>query len=47
MVTGWLNDETQQVWGRPVDVIPDLDGNLLISDDESGTIYKLSFGSSR
>ena len=46
MVTGWLNDETQQVWGRPVDVIPDLDGNLLISDDESGTIYKLSFGSS-
>jgi glucose/arabinose dehydrogenase len=47
LVTGWLNDETQQVWGRPVDVIPDLDGNLLISDDESGTIYKLSLGSSR
>jgi glucose/arabinose dehydrogenase len=46
LVTGWLNDETQQVWGRPVDVIPGLDGNLLISDDESGTIYKLSFGSS-
>jgi len=43
MVTGWLNEETQQVWGRPVDVVPDADGNLLISDDESGTIYKLSF----
>jgi glucose/arabinose dehydrogenase len=44
LVTGWLNDETQRVWGRPVDVIPDLEGNLLISDDESGTIYKLSWG---
>jgi glucose/arabinose dehydrogenase len=46
MVTGWLNDETQQVWGRPVDIIPGRDGDLLISDDESGTIYKLSFASS-
>lgn len=43
-VTGWLDDQTQRVWGRPVDVIPDREGNLLISDDESGTIYKLSFG---
>jgi glucose/arabinose dehydrogenase len=46
LVTGWLNDETQQAWGRPVDVIPGLDGSLLISDDTSGTIYKLSFGTS-
>jgi glucose/arabinose dehydrogenase len=45
LVSGWLNDETQRVWGRPVDVVPDLDGNLLISDDASGTIYRLSFGS--
>ena len=44
LVTGWLNEQTQQVWGRPVDVVPDRDGDLLISDDESGTIYKLSFG---
>jgi glucose/arabinose dehydrogenase len=43
LVTGWLDDETQQVWGRPVDVVPDREGNLLISDDYSGTIYKLSF----
>ncbi len=42
LVTGWLDDETQQVWGRPVDVVPDREGNLLISDDYSGTIYKLS-----
>jgi glucose/arabinose dehydrogenase len=43
LVSGWLDDETQRVWGRPVDVIPDSEGNLLISDDESGTIYKLVF----
>jgi glucose/arabinose dehydrogenase len=43
LVSGWLNDETQSEWGRPVDVVPDLDGNLLISDDYSGTIYRLSF----
>lgn len=44
LVTGWLDDKTQQVWGRPVDVVPDREGNLLISDDYSGTIYKLSLG---
>ncbi len=42
LVTGWLDPATQGVWGRPVDVVPDLGGNLLISDDASGTIYKLS-----
>ena len=44
LVTGWLADETQRFWGRPVDIVPDLEGNLLISDDDSGTIYKLSLG---
>ena len=43
LVTGWLADETQRFWGRPVDIVPDLEGNLLISDDASGTVYKLSF----
>jgi glucose/arabinose dehydrogenase len=43
LVSGWLDDESQQEWGRPVDAIPDLDGNLLISDDKSGTIYRLTF----
>jgi glucose/arabinose dehydrogenase len=42
LVTGWLDEQTQRVWGRPVDIVPDLEGNLLISDDASGTIYKLS-----
>jgi glucose/arabinose dehydrogenase len=46
LVCGWLDDETQSEWGRPVDVVPDLDGNLLISDDYSGTIYRLTFAGS-
>jgi glucose/arabinose dehydrogenase len=42
LVSGWLNEETQNVWGRPVDVKPAEDGTLLISDDYSGTVYRLA-----
>lgn len=42
LVTGWLNTTTQQIWGRPVDMVVDPQGHLLISDDYSGTIYKLT-----
>ena len=42
LVTGWLNEATQEVWGRPVDLVVDQKGNLFISDDYKGTIYKLS-----
>ena len=42
LVSGWLNDESQSQWGRPVDVKPVSDGSLLISDDYSGTIYRLA-----
>lgn len=40
-VRGWI-DTSGTVWGRPVDVVPDRTGNILISDDRSGTIYRLS-----
>jgi glucose/arabinose dehydrogenase len=43
LVSGWLLTATQEVWGRPVDMVVDQQGNLLISDDYSGTIYKLSY----
>jgi glucose/arabinose dehydrogenase len=43
LVTGWLDDSTQAVWGRPVDVAVDLQGNLMISDDYSGTVYKMTY----
>ena len=41
LVTGWTTSGGQY-WGRPVDVAVDASGGLLISDDASGTIYRLS-----
>ncbi|WP_334982625.1 PQQ-dependent sugar dehydrogenase [Nostoc sp.] len=43
LVSGWQVPGTRDVWGRPVDMAVDQQGNLLISDDYSGTIYKLSY----
>ncbi|MBN8575627.1 MAG: sorbosone dehydrogenase family protein [Cytophagales bacterium] len=42
-VSGWLNDATQEVWGRPVDVLQLADGSLLVSDDHAGKIYRISY----
>jgi glucose/arabinose dehydrogenase len=42
LVSGWVTDPVaQERWGRPVDVAPLSDSSLLISDDESGTVYRL------
>lgn len=38
---GWLGKGG--VWGRPVDVIVDRDGALLVSDDKAGVIYRIVF----
>ncbi len=43
LVTGWLDAASQTSWGRPVDAVADLQGNLLISDDQAGAIYKLAY----
>lgn len=42
LVTGWVDDAGQDVWGRPVDVAADADGSLLVTDDHSGTVYRLT-----
>ena len=42
LVTGWASADGQDVWGRPVDVVADADGSLLVTDDQSGTVYRLS-----
>ncbi len=42
--SGWLNNDTQKVWGRPVDVLMMPDGAMLISDDQAGVIYRVSYG---
>lgn len=40
LATGWTVGGT---WGRPVDVAVAPDGGLFVSDDRSGTIYKLTY----
>jgi glucose/arabinose dehydrogenase len=41
--TGWLQDETQEVRGRPVDLLEMADGAILVSDDHAGVIYRISY----
>lgn len=42
-ITGWLNQETNKAWGRPVDILVLDDGSILVSDDLSGTIYRVTY----
>ncbi|NQV56777.1 MAG: PQQ-dependent sugar dehydrogenase [Rhodospirillales bacterium] len=41
---GWLKNESR--WGRPVDIKMLADGSLLISDDFTGSIYRVTYGGS-
>ena len=38
---GWLIDE--KVSGRPVDLLQLADGSVLLSDDQNGLIYRISY----
>lgn len=38
---GWL--DSGNAWGRPVDVLVMPDGALLVSDDQAGAIYRISY----
>ena len=43
---GWLQVDPggqESVWGRPADVLVLPDGSLLISDDQAGAIYRVSY----
>ena len=40
---GWLDNEKQEAWGRPVDVLVLDDGSMLVSDDKAGVIYRISY----
>jgi len=41
-LTGFVVDD-ENVWGRPVGVAVGLDGSLLVSDDGSGSIWRVSY----
>jgi glucose/arabinose dehydrogenase len=40
---GFLDVAADKAWGRPVDVMPMPDGALLVSDDQAGAIYRISY----
>ncbi len=42
-VTGWLDKNKDEAWGRPVDILQLTDGSLLISDDYADTIYRIDY----
>ena len=42
-IKGWLDEASQDVWGRPVDVQELPDGSMLISDDMAGVIYRVTY----
>jgi glucose/arabinose dehydrogenase len=43
-IDGWLG-VTGRAWGRPVDVAELPDGSLLMSDDEAGVVYRVTYRS--
>lgn len=47
-VTGWMIDEqSRNVWGRPVDLLVLGDGSLLISDDGAEKIWRITYSTVR
>ncbi|MBB6325212.1 glucose/arabinose dehydrogenase [Algoriphagus iocasae] len=46
-IEGWLDDASQDVWGRPVDVQELPDGSMLISDDMAGVIYRVTYSEAK
>ena len=42
---GWLNQDTDEAWGRPVDLEMLPDGSMLVSDDFANVIYRVSYKS--
>lgn len=42
-ITGFLDAKTQAFWGRPVYMLQMPDGSLLLSDEQTGAIYRISY----
>jgi glucose/arabinose dehydrogenase len=41
--SGWMDEVSQKVWGRPVDVLLLPDGSMLVSDDQANVIYRITY----
>jgi glucose/arabinose dehydrogenase len=44
LLTGLLDSANNRFLGRPVDVLQLRDGSLLVSDEQNGAIYRISYG---
>lgn len=44
-ITGFLDASSNSFWGRPVDVQPLPDGSLLVTDEQNGAIYRVTYAS--
>ena len=42
-IEGWLNQQDDTVWGRPVAFLPMPDGSVLVSDDFANAIYRVTY----
>jgi glucose/arabinose dehydrogenase len=42
-LTGFLDPATDAFWGRPVDVLQMPDGALLVTDEQNGAVYRVSY----
>ena len=40
-VTGWIGEPDERAWGRPVDILELPGGDILVSDDRAGAIYRI------
>jgi glucose/arabinose dehydrogenase len=43
-ITGFLDTQKDAFWGRPVYMLQMPDGSLLLSDEQMGAIYRVSYG---
>jgi glucose/arabinose dehydrogenase len=44
---GFMDGHKNTFWGRPVDVLTMPDGSLLVSDEQNGAIYRVSYGAKK
>jgi glucose/arabinose dehydrogenase len=42
-MTGFMDPKANAFWGRPVDVLQLPDGSMLVSDEQNGAIYRVSY----
>ena len=42
-MTGFMDPKENKFWGRPVDVLQMPDGSMLVSDEQNGAIYRVSY----